>query len=95
MIRNEGEATTKEIARLLYIFEYRYPLSHYEKIAEDFALNLLQEYNIVKCENGKYMMLSWPISESETKEIASICHKKSNGFFKNLNQNRKEVKIDN
>ncbi len=84
LVKNEGVGSKEEIARLIYIFEYKHSLEYYEKIVDQFASTLLEDYNLLIKEDDNYKLITWPLKKSEVDEIISLCYKKSNGFFKNL-----------
>jgi hypothetical protein len=84
LVRNDGEGTIKAISRLLYIFEYKHSLEHYETIVEKFTGVMLEEYNIVKRDDNIYKLHTWPLNEDEINDIVLECSKVANGFFKNL-----------
>jgi len=81
LVRNDGWGTKEQIARLVYIFEYKQDLAHYETIVEKFSAVLLQEYNIVRQEEDKYKLIAWPLSREQINDITLHCSKISNGFF--------------
>ena len=84
LVRNNGEGSVKEISRLLYIFDYRHSLEHYETIVEKFTGVLLQEYNIVHREDDRFKLITWPLQESEINDIVKRCSNVANGFFSNI-----------
>jgi len=84
LVRNEGQGTTKEIARLLYIFDYKHSLEHYETIVEKFTGVMLEEYNIVYKEDDSFKLHTWPLNDDEINDIVLKCSGVANGFFKNL-----------
>ncbi len=92
LIKNEGEGTIQEIARLLYIFDFRYDLDHYDTIVEKFAGVLLEEYNIVRREKDRYFLQTWPLSENEIFSITKQCMEISNGFFTNLHERNEPLR---
>ncbi len=81
LVKNSGWATKEQIARLIYIFDYKRDLAYYETIVEKFSAVLLQEYNIIIKEGEKYRLLTWPLSESEIERIVQHCSTMANGFF--------------
>jgi len=84
LIKNEGHGTIQEIARLLYIFDFRHDLEYYDTIVEKFAGVLLEEYNIVRREGRTYYLHTWPLNKNEIFAITKQCMEVSNGFFTNL-----------
>lgn len=84
LVKNEGWGTTEQIARLIYIFEYKHDLSHYETIVEKFASTILQDYGIIKKEEDCYTLTTWPLSHKEINDISLQCHRVAKGFFTNL-----------
>jgi hypothetical protein len=89
LVRNNGKGSIKEIARLLYIFEYKHSIQHYEIIAEKFTGRLLEEYNIVYKEDENYILNTWPLNEDEINDIVLKCSSVANGFFKNIKTKEK------
>jgi len=81
LVKNDGWGTKEQIARLIYIFDYKQDLAYYETIVEKFSAVLLEEYNIVKKEEDRYTLRTWPLSDSEINDIVRHCSKVSNGFF--------------
>ncbi|MCH9814401.1 MAG: hypothetical protein K0U47_10735 [Epsilonproteobacteria bacterium] len=84
LVKNQGWGTREQIARLIYIFEYKHDLAHYETIVEKFASVILEEYGVIKKEEDIYKLRTWPLSQKEINEISKQCLKVSNGFFSNL-----------
>ena len=84
LVKNGGWGTKEQIARLIYIFEYKHELKHYETIVDKFASVILEDYSIVKKEDDIYKLRTWPLTEKEINDISSQCFKVSNGFFTNL-----------
>ena len=84
LIKNDGEGTKEQIARLIYIFEYKYELEHYETIVDKFASVILEDYSIVTREGDIYKLRTWPLNSEEIKDISAQCLKISNGFFTNI-----------
>ena len=91
LLKNNYKATFKEVARLLYIFEYKHSLDKYELIVKNFVSVLLEEYSIAKVENENITLTINPIEEKQKEELILLCYKISNGFFKNLNSQKKEI----
>ncbi len=96
LVRNDGWGSKEQIARLIYIFDYKRELSHYEAIVEKFSGVLLEEYNIATKEEDIYRLRTWPLSKEEINDITLLCTKVANGFFSNtsatkaLTQKRQE-----
>ncbi|HIP02291.1 MAG TPA: hypothetical protein EYH01_07270 [Campylobacterales bacterium] len=84
LVKNDGWGTKEQIARLLYIFEYKHELAHYETIVDKFASVMLEDYSIVKKEDDIYKLRTWPLNNEEIKDISSQCLKVANGFFTNI-----------
>ena len=84
LIKNGGWGTKEQIARLIYIFEHKHDLKHYETIVEKFASVILEDYSIVVKEDSIYKITTWPLNEEEIDNISRECYRVSNGFFKNL-----------
>ncbi len=94
LIKNDGKGTKEQISRLLYIFEYKHDLNHYDTIVEKFAATLLKEYNIIYEKDNTYHLITWPLDDDQIFEITKQCMIVSNGLFSNLphnNQNLKKV----
>ena len=87
LIKNGGEGTKEQIARLIYIFEYKHELEHYETIVDKFASVILEDYSIVTREGDVYKLRTWPLNSEEIKDISAQCLKISNGFFTNIQSN--------
>jgi len=81
LVRNDGWGTKEQIARLIYIFDYKQDLAYYETIVEKFSAVLLEDYNIVSKEGEKYKLRTWPLSDSEINDIVARCSRVANGFF--------------
>jgi len=81
LVRNDGWGTKEQIARLIYIFDYKHELAYYETIVEKFSAVLLENYNIVVKEEEKYILRTWPLSDSEINDIVARCSRVANGFF--------------
>ena len=84
LIRNNGKGDVKQIAKLLYIFDYKHSLEHYETVVEKFSTKLLESYHIIHKKEQTYILNTWPLSEDEIDDISLRCSKISNGFFSNL-----------
>ena len=81
LVRNEGWGTKEQIARLIYIFDYKHDLKYYETIVEKFSAVLLEDYNIVKYEDEKYILRTWPLNDAQINDIVKRCSRVANGFF--------------
>jgi hypothetical protein len=92
LIKNGGWGTKEQIARLIYIFEYKHDLSHYETIVEKFASVILEEYNVIVREDDIYKLRTWPLTDDEIHDLSIQCIKVSNGFFSNLNKSSEQLK---
>jgi hypothetical protein len=88
LIRNGGKGDTKEIAKLIYIFDYKHDIEHYEKIVENFSAVILEDYNLIYKEDNLYKLRTWPLNSDEIDNISLLCSKVSNGFFKNLQKSK-------
>ena len=88
LIKNDGWGTKEQIARLIYIFEYKHDLKHYETIVEKFASVILEDYSIIKKEDDIYKLRTWPLNHNEINDITKQCLKVSNGFFSNIQNNQ-------
>lgn len=84
LVKNGGWGTKEQIARLIYIFEYKHQLEHYETIVEKFASVILEDYNIITKEEDIYTLKTWPLTNEEIHDISAQCLKISNGFFTNI-----------
>ncbi len=84
LVRNDGEGSIEQIARLLYIFEHKHSLEHYETVVEKFTGRLLEDYNLVYREEDRFILRTWPLNSDEISDITYRCSKVSNGFFTNL-----------
>jgi len=84
LVKNGGTGTKEQISRLIYIFEYKHQLEDYETIVEKFSSVILEDYGIVKKEDGIYKLRTWPLTNKEITDISKQCLKISNGFFTNL-----------
>lgn len=87
LVRNDGYGTKEQIARLIYIFDYKQDLSYYETVVEKFASVILEDYNIITKEDESYKLRTWPLSNEEINDIVSRCSKVANGFFSYTKQN--------
>jgi len=84
LVKNDGWGTKEQIARLIYIFEYKHELEHYETIVDKFASVLLEDYSIIKKEDDIYKLRTWPLDQNEISKISKQCLVVANGFFLNL-----------
>jgi hypothetical protein len=85
LIKNGGEGSVEQISRLIYIFDFKHDLNHYDTIVKNFCAVILQEYNIVEeVSEGRYRLITWPLSDKEIEEITKACILVSNGFFSHL-----------
>jgi hypothetical protein len=84
LLKNDGIGSKEDIAKLLFIFDFRYSLKEYEVIVEKFASTLLEEYHLIEKTGNNYKLLTWPLKEDEINDIIKRCSKISNGFFTNL-----------
>lgn len=90
LIKNDGHGTKEQIARLIYIFDFKHELDYYDTIVEKFASVILEDYGIVRKEDDTYYLRTWPLKEDEVDDIIKQCSKVSNGFFSNLHDRQKE-----
>ncbi|HIO90448.1 MAG TPA: hypothetical protein EYG69_01625 [Campylobacterales bacterium] len=88
MLKNGGSATVEEVARLLYIFEYKRSVKEYETIVKSFSFVLLDEYGLVTKDENNYSLKQWPLKEGEADKLVSICYEVTDGFFKNLDEGK-------
>jgi len=88
LVKNDGQGEKEDIAKLIYIFDYQHSISHYETIVEKFTSVLLDEYHIIEKSGEHYSLRTWPLNQDEINDIIRICSKVSNGFFKNLKNER-------
>ena len=92
LVKNNGKGTKEQISRLLYIFDFKHELSHYDTIVEKFAATLLKEYNIIYEENDIYHLITWPLNDSQIFEITKECMMISNGLFSHIPFNETHIK---
>jgi len=92
LIKNDGHGSKKQISRLIYIFEYKHDLVHYDTIVEKFAAVMLKDYNIVEAKDGDYYLKTWPLSDQEIENITKLCLKITNGFFSHIKYNNNSFK---
>jgi len=88
MLKNGGSATIEEVARLLYIFEYKHSIKEYETIAKSFSFVLLDEYGLIEKNEHIYTLKQWPLSEDEVAKLITLCYEVTDGFFKNLDRDK-------
>jgi len=87
LIKNNGEGNVSQISRLLYIFDFKHDLSHYDTIVRNFSAVMLKEYNIIEEPHEDfYKLKTWPLTEEEIEEITKVCIEVSNGFFSHLKE---------
>ena len=84
LVKNGGWGTKEQIAKLIYIFEHKHDLEHYETIVDKFASVILEDYNIIVKEEDAYKLTTWPLTDEDIEKISLQCLKVSNGFFTNL-----------
>jgi hypothetical protein len=84
LLKNDGQATKEEVARLIYILEFKHSLQEYETIVENFSFVLLSDYNLVRQEGSSYKLTQWPLNREEIDKLITLCYHQSDGFFKNL-----------
>ena len=84
LLKNNGEATFEQLARLIYIFEYKHSVEEYLTIVKNFVSVILQEYSIAQIDGNKIILDIKSISKQEKNELLMLSYKVSNGFFKNL-----------
>ncbi len=84
LVKNGGKGTKEQISRLLYIFDFKYELNHYDIIVEKFAATLLKEYNIIYEKDNTYYLNTWPLDEQQILEITKSCMLISNGLFSHI-----------
>ncbi len=65
LVKNGGVGTKEEIARLIYIFEYKHSLEYYEKIVDQFASTILEDYNLLIKDGDNYKLITWPLNKNE------------------------------
>ena len=88
MLKNDGKATIKEIARLLYIFENKFTLDKYELIVKEFVLVMLDDYSLIRKKDDTIFLNTWPLSKDEINSLIHLTYKVSKGFFRNLNSQK-------
>ena len=93
LLKNNGVATFEQVAKLIYIFEYKYSLEDYKIIVKNFVSTMLEEYSIANIDykNEKIILNLKNIKDEEKEELISISYKISKGFFRNLNSQEKAV----
>jgi hypothetical protein len=85
LLKNGGKANKQEVARLIYILEFKHSLEEYEMIVENFSYTILSDYNLVVKEDERYHLTQWPLQEEEIDKLIALCYRSCDGFFKNLN----------
>jgi len=87
LIKNDGKGHLSQISRLLYIFDFKHELSHYDTIVRNFSAVMLKEYNIIEePEKDFYRLKTWPLTPEEIEQITKECLVVSNGFFSHLRE---------
>ena len=89
LLKNNGKATKEQIAKLIYIFENKHSLEKYEVIVESFVAVILDEYGLVTREDDLFILNTWPLEQKDIEELIRLCYKVSNGFFRNLESQKK------
>ena len=93
LLKNNGKATVKQIARLIYIFENKYSLEQYETIVKNLVAVILSEYSLITVQDDTFILNVWPIKKDEVDELIKLCYQVSKGFFKNLPSQAKSLEI--
>jgi len=88
LLKNDGHATIKEIARLIYIFENKHDLEKYELLVKNFVIVMLNDYSLIRKKDDTIFLNTWPISEEEKNYLIQLTFKISNGFFRNLDSQK-------
>ena len=81
LIKNNGKGTKNQIAKLIYIFEYKKSVEEYEKIVENMSAYILKKYDIIEEKNGEYHLKEFPLEKREYEKILKKCMYSLNGFF--------------
>ena len=84
LLKNGGEATVTQIAKLIYIFENKHSVQKYETIVENLVSTILEEYSLVRRDGELFILNSWPLEEKDIQKLIRLCYEVSNGFFRNL-----------
>jgi hypothetical protein len=84
LLKNGGSASIEQVAKLIYIFEYKYSIEEYKQIAKNLSFRILSEFSLVSRVDDHYVLNQWPIDEKDIDKLILQCYQKSNGFFKNL-----------
>jgi hypothetical protein len=89
LLKNNGKATKEQIAKLIYIFENKHSLEKYETIVENFVYVMLSEYSLIRRDGDSYILNEWPLKQKDVEELIRMCYEVSNGFFRNLDSQKK------
>jgi hypothetical protein len=89
LLKNNGRATKKQIAKLIYIFENKHSLEKYEVIVESLVAVILSEYGLLTKENELFILNTWPLKSKDVEELIRLCYEVSNGFFRNFKSQKK------
>ncbi len=81
LIQNKGKGTKNQIAKLIYIFEYKKSVKEYEDIVKNMSTAILKKYDLIYEKNGEYFLKDYPLKESEYKKVLKKCMYSLNGFF--------------
>ena len=85
LIKNGGEGSAGQIARLLYIFDFKHEVEAYETIVRRFSTAVMKEYDIIEEPRpGYYRLKTWPLTQEQIEAVTKVCMHLSNGFFTNL-----------
>ncbi len=88
LLKNDGEATIEQIAKLIYIFENKHDLDKYKMIVENFVIVMLNDYSLIRKKENTIKLNTWPLSQEEIDSLIHLTYKISNGFFRNLNSQK-------
>jgi len=91
LLKNGGKATITQIAKLIYIFENKHSLDRYEMIVKNLVLVILEEYSLISVNEDLITLNSWPLEEKDVQKLIKMCFDVSNGFFRNLPNQEKEI----
>jgi len=89
LLKNDGQATKEQIAKLIYIFENKHSLEKYELIVESFVSVMLTEYSLIKRDGDLFILNQWPLDQKDVEKLIRMCFEVSNGFFRNLGNQKK------
>jgi len=89
LLKNGGEATVTQIAKLIYIFENKHSIEKYEMIVKNLVSTILEEYSLIRREDDIFILNSWPIEDKDIQNLIRLCYDVSNGFFRNLPSQKK------